>query len=336
MSPTVLSVTNASMLRLEIRVEDADWADFTRLEVWRSVLGEAGPYEELSGMAWTHPALPLSASTTLSGQDGPSVNINGKSLQLLINESIQVDITFSGTDPMTYAEAAAQIFAQGVHKVHSFVNADGALVVTSMSAGGSSSLRVLGGDAAPFLGLSTVEPDSLSFGSDPRIPLTLGKRVYSFNDYWNQPSYYYKTCYSNHLTGVRSEFSTHISAKSTLAVDPASVAIGFVRLVRNDGRASSGVDVVVYNTFKPMLHGDYTIVGGPSRFITDSRGYAEFSLLRGEVFDIGIGGTSLIRSITVPTDPTVLRFNVLSPEYGSDDSFNVVRAEIPYAERTTL
>lgn len=335
MSASVLSIANAAFLRLEVRVEDSDWAGYDRLEVWRSVLGEAGPYEELSAQTWMAAFLPQGRGEP-SALSGAQVNVVGKTLELLVNERVPVSITFTGTDPLTLSAVASQISAQGINTVFGYVDTDGVLVVGTLLVGGQTSLRVVGGDAAPLLGLPLTEPDCLGFGQDPRLPLVSGQKTYSFSDYWSEPGYFYRTRFSNSLTGVRSGFSEAISAKQTLGIDPSHIAIGYVRLLQNNGRPAATQEVTVFSSYKAGLLHDAMIVGGPERFLTDANGYVEFPLLRGAVFDIGLVGSPMIRRVTVPTDTTVLKFNVFDPDYGQDDNFTVQRADIPYAQRTTL
>ena len=296
--------------------------------MWRSILGEGGPYEELSAYSWVEPFI--------SCVPGAQANIVGKELDLLLNEHMALAIKFTGTDPLTITQISTQIGVQGAGLVTSSIDPiTGTLSIHSLQAGGLGSLRIVGGDAAAILGLPLSEPDSLKYGQDPRVPLSEGQAVYSFTDYWSQDSYYYKTRFSNHINGAKSAFSDPAAATMRLGVDPAKVAIGYVRLLLPDGRPGSTQEVTLFNTYNATRIDGGTIVGGPKKLITDANGYVEFPLLRGLVFDIGIGGTPLIRKVTVPTDPTVLKFDCFDPKYGEDDNFSVQTAELPYAERSS-
>lgn len=332
MTASLLYIVNSSYLSLKVRVEDADFEGFDRLEVWRSVMGEAGPYEELSHSAWSFPVLPPAPSAEI----GLYVNVSGKGLELLLNESVRRTVLFTGVDPLPISEVAAQITAQTGGLVTATVN-DATLAITGkLTGGGASSLRVLGGEAAPSLGLEVSGPQSVAFGADPRPVLELGQSEYSFVDYFSQPTYFYKTRFRDSVTGTSSSFSKAIAANMTLSVDPGKVAVGFVKLVRGDGRPARCQEISVFNAYQSSMLDGATIVGGPESFLTDDTGYAEFTLLRGLVVDVGIAGTALVRRVTVPTDPSVLKFNVLDPAYGVDDAFAVVDANLPYAARTTL
>jgi hypothetical protein len=246
-------------------------------------------------------------------------------------------IVFTGTDPLTITQISTQIGVQGAGLVTSSIDPiTGTLSIHSLQAGGLGSLRVVGGDAAALLGLPLSEPDSLKYGQDPRIPLSAGQNVYSFTDYWSQDSYFYKTRFSNSINGAKSAFSDPVAATMRLGVDPAKVAIGYVRLLQPDGRPASAQEVMLYNTYNSTRIDGCTIVGGPKKLLTDSNGYVEFPLLRGLVFDVGIGGTSYIRKVTTPLDPTVLKFDCFDPKYGEDDNFSVQQADVPYAQRGIL
>jgi hypothetical protein len=333
MTASVLSVTNASLLRLTVFVEDSDWEGFDRLEVWRSVLGEAGPYEEISGKGWLPAVLPYGALEPSPAQ-GAYVNVVGKKLQLLLNEAHALEVTFTGVDPIRLSDVATQISQLGY--VQGYVDTNGKLAVRTLQAGGNVALRIVGGDAAPLLGLSNLAPDSLGFGTDPRPVLLQGQRTYTFVDYWSQPGYFYKTRFSNSLSGVKSAFANAVSANASLVVAPSKIAMGYVKLLQNNGRPAATQEVTVYSSYTAALLDGATILGGPEKFLTDASGYAEFPLLRGISVDVGVGGSSVVRRVTVPTDPNVLKFNVFDPAYGQDDSFAVVRADLPYAQRTEL
>jgi hypothetical protein len=253
-----------------------------------------------------------------------------------VNERVDISVTFSGVDPLPLATIAEQITFLGTSSVTAYVNSNGKLVFQTRPVGGSASLRIVGGDAAGVLGLPTAEPDSLAFGYDPRIVLVPGVSTYSFQDYYSDASYFYKVRFSHSLTGIKSDFSEPISATQVSGIDPTQIVLGFVRLARHDGRPSANQEVTVYSTFLSQSIQGYNVLGGPQRFSTDATGYVEFPLIRGLTVDVSITGTAYIRRVTAPADFSILRFNVLDPQYGKDDSFAVQRAEIPYAERKTF
>lgn len=330
MSTIVLSPKNASLLDLEVRVEDDEWVNrYTRLEVWRSILGEAGPYEPLSSLYWS--------SAEVTSQLGDFTNIVGKKLSIRLDESIDVEITFTGVDPLSASSVVAEINTQGNGSLAAVRDIGGLLhVMNTRRTGGLAALRVLPSDGAAILGLPTQAPNDLVFGTDPHIPLSSGVKKYMFTDYWSADSYYYKTRFMNHVTREVSAFSDTIAATQRLGVDPSKVVTGFVKLLQADGRPAAKQAVVLYSAFNGNRLTEGMVAGGPSRFTTDADGYAEFTLLRGISVDIGLDGSGFIRKVTVPTDPAVLKFDMFDPQYGVDDNLSVQRAALPYAERSTL
>lgn len=328
MSVIVLSPNNASLLNLEVRVEDDEWVNkYTRLELWRSILGEAGPYVQLTSSLWTE----AHVLATISG----NVNIVGKELRVLVND-VEFRHTFTGVDPLSISTVVSQLSVawQGSVQAYEFVGSIG--LYNQRRVGGLSRIQVLESDAAGVLGFTYDGPLATGYGTDPHNALVLGTNKYNFTDYYSEDSYYYKTRFSNHVTGARSPLSDAIAATQRLGVDPSKVVTGYVNLLRADGRPAAKQVVLLYSAFSGNRLAEGMVVGGPSKAITDSDGYAEFTLLRGITVDIGLDGSGFIRRVTTPTDAAVLSFDMFDPQYGEDDNLSVQRAELPYAERTTL
>lgn len=328
---TQLSADQTHDVRLDILVDPESWVGlYDHIEVHRSVLGEAGPYAELTGATWA-PAL-LPPVSTVPGGNGPSTNIVGKKLELLVGAT-PVEVTFTGVDPLTYAQAAAQIAATML--LGAYV-AGGKLVLQSITVGAAARLEVVGGDAAALLALPLAAPESIAYGSDPRIPLIDGRKTYSFRDYYGKKTYFYKTRLVNRLSGARSDFSEPISAVPQGGLTADHLVTGYVVLVRGDGRPDVKQEVTVYSSSLGQQVAGVTLTGGQRAVLTDDYGRAEFRLVRGAQIDVGISGMNLMRRITVPADPSIESFDLLSPEYGVDDAFVVKRLDIPTAEKRNL
>jgi hypothetical protein len=334
MATSVLSLATSSFLRLEVRTTPAEMSGYNRVEVWKSILGESGPYFALSADTWRGAVLPPDI-TAESALTGPLVNIAGKKLDLLVNSKWPISVTFTGPNPRTYLQCATQITAASPALIKAFVDTNGALGIRTVPAGGNVKLEIVGGDAAPLLGLP-VAPNNVAFGYDPHVPMFAGVFSYVFQDYYWENTAYYRTRFSNSLTGIHSEFSTPFSASDKLGIDPANIVLGYVNLLRPDGRPSERQEVTVFNSYNAQILGDFSVVGGPKVLYTDDMGYAEFPLIRGITVDLGIGGTNMIRRVNVPADPAVIRFNMLDPDYGVDDNFTVQQASLPYAQRGSL
>lgn len=336
MAATLLSVAAASAVTLDVRIDGEEWAGlYDRLEIHRSALGEGGPYEELTGGAYDSAFLPVDAGRpSLASPPERELSIAGKSLTFRVGRSAELTVTFVGPDPVSNISAASQISLQGWPYLLAYVDAFGQIVAATVQQGAAALLECLGGDAAPHLGFASSGPLALAAGRDPRLPLSQGKERYLFTDPYSGSSYVYRTRLSSLRTGVAGPFSDPIPASVVAAVPTELLAVGFVKLIDPAGRPLQGQRITVHHDFAGLVAGQYTVAGSEQQAVTDGTGLAEIALLRGLVAHVGIEGTSLARRITVPTDPTVVRFDLLDPAVGSDDLFAVRRQDLPYANRT--
>ncbi len=330
---------STEIVQLQILVKREDYEDlFTQIEVWRSRTTIRGPYEELTADRWRTARLPkLAGDRPSSAVTGRSVALVGLTLELRVREEEDIVITFTGADPLTFADAAAQITAQGRALVASYVDEGGLLVVETTEPGTGAVLRVVGGDAAPLLGLPIDEPDSLAFGRDARIPIKLGTEAYLFTDIRGSDAYFYKTRFRNPVTQGVSEFSQPFSLGQALGISAANIVCGTLDLVGTDGRPLANREVTVFNTYKgDLVEGKFVAGFGENR-LTDETGHVEFNLVRGAHMTVAVSGTDLIRNILVPTDSEVTVFQLLDPEVSTqDDGFVVQVPDIIYAERRSL
>lgn len=325
---------------LDLYVNEGDWSGiYDRLQVWRSRSGAAGPYEELTADTWLPARIPEEAVGEASSDPGPLVNLSGRTLEFEVNGSVSVSIGFTGPDPVSWAGAAAQITtgARGlVRSFHTSLGSVGWLVIETEAPGLQACLRIVGGSAGPLLGLPVVEPGSIAFGRDPRIPLLSGFNRYSFTDPNGSPGYYYKTRYFNSTTQQRSELSTAFQAPAIARLSKAALIRGTVSLVDGSGNPIANRTVLVSLRLQGKPVEERVIVGGPSFKLTDKNGVAEFMLVRGASITVSVAGTDLARSVEVPTDPSLTSFDLLSPAFGKDDLFNVQRPDISFAVRRSL
>jgi hypothetical protein len=263
------------------------------------------------------------------------VTISGKTLFLLVNERTQLSVVFTGIDPITFGSAAAQITSSGLSLVKAFVLSNN-LVIETVQPGSGTILRVVGGDAAPLLGLMTTEPGSLGFGRDARIPLVRGIGNYLFTDLNGDKEFFYKTRFFNTLTRVASDFSLPFTGNFLTSVSPQSLVRAVVDVVDQNGNAVSGQKILVYNRFSGKQFEGKTNVGGPLEASTNNDGHAEFLLLRGSEVTVALPGTNIVRDVVVPTDQAIQTFSLLDSAYGKDDLFNVQRPDIAFAARRSL
>lgn len=334
---TAGSIATQQAVPLDLFVEEATWTGlFDRLEVWRSRETAAGPFEPLTDDAWMPARLPASALGDVSSATGPSVNLTGLELDLKVNELVDLAVTFSGSDPLTSAAAAAQITAASLGLVRAFVTSAGVLVLETAGAGLPAILRVVGGDAAPLLGLATEEPLSVNFGRDARITLLPGQERYPFLDPNGSAAYFYKTRLFNASTHETSDFSPAFQAPAIARLTASALVRGTLDLVDAEGNPVANRSVLVYLRFHGAQIQNRAVVGSPTRKWTDVNGHVEFMLTRGLAITVSIAGTDLSRDISVPTDPAIDSFDLLDASVGTDDLFVVQRPNIPFAARRSL
>lgn len=336
--PENLITEDIQLVQLHIFVVEEDWkGEFSQIEVWRSRTSSSGPYDELTADRWRYPRIPATAGDQpASPVTGRNVEVVGLTLGVQFNERDDLNIVFTGTDPLTLSECATQIQAAGATRLKSYVDVDGLLVLESTEPGTGAVLRITGGDAAPILGLPTLEPDSVAYGRDPRLTLTLGQEEYLFTDIRGAEGYFYKTRFRNVSSGAFSEFSQPFPVGQALGISASNVVCGRLDLVQSDGKPLRNVEIQVYNSYRAQLVEDKLVAGPQQNKLTDQAGRAEFFLVRGMQVTVVIMGTDISREIAVPTDEAVKVFNLLDPDVSVEDVFTVQVPRIVSAERRSL
>ncbi len=310
---------------------------YDQLEVWRSTDHEAGPYEELTAEAWSFPRLPKGAANAPSSPvTGAPVITVGKTLELLLDEEDELVVTFTGSDPLTFSDAAGQIEAQSAGRVRGYVLGTGELVLERVLAGASAALRVVGGSAAALLGLPTIEPGSLAFGKEARIALSPSVVKYSFIDLFGSKDYFYKTRFRNRSSGATSEFSSAFGSTHRLGLSADNIVLGTAYVIDQQGRPQRNVLVSVYHAGAQLVDGKLIAETRQDRF-TNEEGYVDFSLIRGMNLSVSVANTNIARSIKVPTDPLLSTFSLFDPAVATEpDAFKVMVPDIITAEKRTL
>lgn len=319
-------VATGQLVSLSFLASSDETEGFTHLAVFRSRTGEDGPYEEITGEAWSLPRHTVLAKSAV---------LNGRDLELRVNEKHDVVVTFSGTDPISAASAATQVQAQSAGLLQASVEGD-YLLIEALSAGSASTLRVVGGDAATLLELPSIEPDSIVFGKDARIPLLPDVESYDFTDPHGDASYYYRYRFINSTLNQVSAFSDPVSAASLPVVATGYLIVGYLTAVDIHGRAVADLEVKVRLKSATTLLGGVLVVGSQSTVRTDSSGRAEFYLPRGAEVTVVLTGTTIARDVTVPSDPDLASFNLLDAAYGTDDAFKVQVPDLEFANRRSL
>jgi hypothetical protein len=323
------------VIKLDILVtEQRIFDSFDRIEVWRSIDGQGGPYEPLTASSLLPARKPLMAGDPPSpAVTGPSVVIVGESLAVVVDQLYEVEIVFTGSDPLTYGQVAQQIIDQGQARVVAYVSSLGELVIQSTSAGTSASLKLIPTDGSAKLGLFDETP---AYGRDARPNLISGTYRYAFEDQLGSALFFYKIRFINSATGGVSEFSLPHGVGTRIGVSSNRLICGIANLIHGDGRPMINQPVHLHAEFNGSLVDGKLMVGTDVAKLTDEDGHVEFMLVRGQKFSVSFPGTSLFRTITVPTDETKDTFNLLDPELADDDVFKVASPEIIVAERRSL
>jgi hypothetical protein len=254
---------------------------------------------------------------------GASTNVVGTELVLSVLDQ-PVTITFTGSDPLTYAQVAAQIEAQSSGRLNSYVDIQGRIVIEALYPGLISTLTVLPSDAAILLGLSTTGPGSTATGKEPRIALVAGTAQYSFRDPFGSRDFHYRTRLLNSSTSEAGDFSISFSSNDRVGVELSSTVVGYVELSEATGKPAIAYAVQVYNEFDGTQVDGKLVVGGTLLKNTDESGRAEFTLVRGQRLTVSVQGT-LLRVIETceaqPEGPPLVSFVFPNRGGGSSQVF---------------
>ncbi len=325
------------VVRLEVVVPTNDPSFFelyNRIEVWRSTASSGGPYSELTAVSLLPARLPEDAADPpASPLTGKLVVIDEEYLSLQINRQEEFYITFSGSDPMTLAQVADQVIAQGRGLVLAYVAPDGRFVLQTTGAGTGHSLVAGSTGGAVKLGL---QPGLVVYGKDQRPNLLSGTYRYVFDDRLGDEFYFYKIRFRNDADGAVSAFSLPHSVGSRVGVDSANLIVGMADLVQADGKPLINQEVQLRSEFNGSLVDGRVVVGTDLSKLSDENGHVEFVLVRGQRFGVAVAGTSLFRTITAPTDPAKQTFNLFDPDIADKDVFRVQIPKIVVAERRSL
>lgn len=323
------------LMELTLFAGESDWLNlYDRIQVWRSTLTKEGPYEELTASSATTARFPEDApDVSASPPTGASVPIVGDTLELLVNETWEVTITFTGVAAITLSEAATQVVAQGQGLLNSYVTDDGEFVIETVKVGAGASLSVQGGDAAGPLGLSSLP---LVYGKSARPALVPGTEEYNFQDPRGSVDYYYRLRLYNSIDGNQSAFSDPAQGSRIVALTPSNLVLGYVELLRSDGKPDPSVEVAIFPVVGGLIDGK-VVTGGRLSKLTDENGRAEFTLVRGQEVDVVVVGTDIVRRVLPPEDADTDTFNMFDASYGTQEDYFKVRVpNIVFAERRSF
>lgn len=312
---------------------------FDELEVWRSPR-KGQPYTEITGSSWSPAIIPYDAGPIPAVVvAGPLVNISGHRLSILSlnGDMARIDYDFVASDASILKDIAAQITTQGQGRVQSYVDALGRLALESTAAGTGSYLQVLPSDAASFLGLPLSLPDSEAYGKEARVKLINGVEQYPFTDHLGSPTTSYKIRCSNSITLEKGPFSLSFTGKQAIGVTASNLVTGTLELVGANGRPLCGVEVTIHPTFRGTSVEGKVVAGADLVDSTNSDGYVEFVLVRGQPYTLGIAGTNIVKDFIAPTDSSITTFSLVDPNVGSqEDYFKVRIPDLPTLERRSI
>lgn len=311
-------------ITLNLFVSDiaAALASFDVIRIRRSIAGEGGPYTEITAPAATSASL-------LSTNSGP-YSVSGNTLSLKVDSQPQVDVVFSGVDPLTVNQVVSQINDAVGSAVASEVG--GAVQLESLLSGTVSKMEVVGGSAAPLIGFIDGQRD---IGEDPYITLQAGVTDYQHIDNDGDSGYFYQSALYHTGTGLLSEWSSPFEGEAGTLVGSSNLSVCSVDWVDASGVALPEQTIVFYPLNEPLEVDGYQVALSrqPVSMTTDNSGHAEISLVRGLKVKVVFEGTSLIRTITVPDTAT---FSLLQLMSEAPDPFNPIRPDYPTAPRRTI
>ncbi len=300
-------------------------ATYNRIRWHRSVTGKDGLYTPMTAPAATAPVL-------VSPNTGPH-QLNGKTLELRVNGVTDVVVTFADTDPVTSAQAAAAIDAETA-LILPTVNADDQVVLTGVTTGSGSTLEVVGGDAAPYLGFAVGDGAA---GLDQDSVLVGGTHEYFYTDQNSDEDYWYRTELRNSVSLETTGVGVPFPANRADMVARSQTMVAFIRLSDMGGYPIAGRKITITNVLTPNVAVDQGRRWGIFRqyadLATDRNGYAETRLMRGAVVDVCIDGTGFVRRITIPT--TGDSVDMLDPALVTEDEFGIQQPTIDFAVRTS-
>ena len=338
--PVIEDVRRTSVaIQLQIFVRPVEWQGaFNRIEVWRSRMSPSGPFEARTADQWAPAVLPRCAGPVPAlSVSGKQVLLTGLSLLLRINHKDTYTISFIETDPITYLEAASDINAQSAGAFTAYVDENGDMVLSTMTVGTGACIEVVGGDAAPLLGLPTTSPENIAYGQDAHIALSPALSAYAFVDIHGSRDCFYRARFVNTLTGAVGAFNVPFTLGEASSVCLDHLVQGYIELVGADGRPLFNQLVQVYPAPQTNMVEGKLVTGVQQAVRTDTQGRARFTLIRGVHYTVSVSGTDIVRQVAAPTDPAIAVFSLLDPAVGiQDDLFTVDRPKLVYAEKRSF
>lgn len=327
---TVSSVSSANLV-FYVSEEERD-PYYDQIEVWKSSMAASGPYLEITADAYK-PAETQHEKPLTVGFIGAPKYLSGKTIDLIVDGSLFLSYTFTGVDPLSPADIAAQINTAFNPVAYAATDEFGQFVIYTGRTGRNAQIKTGIGDGLAILGIPT---STTYYGKDARIPLLPGQVAYPFHDPFSNPiTDYYKIRLRSSSTGEVSDFSDSIHLRQVRVLPLSQLVRVYMRAVTLEGIPIENLAVTIAyadSDLSLLLEGQY-IAGDDIVLRTDKYGKASTLLIRGKKLAIQVDGTSQAFYMTLPTDPAVTEVNLLDPAYASNDSLSVQRVHLPYAAR---
>jgi hypothetical protein len=309
-------------LSIHVPAISAAMASFDVIKVKRSTTGIAGVYSDLTSLTPQHATLQPSIA-------GPYA-VSAKTLQLVRDAQPQVNIVFTGSDPLSAAQLAPQINAAVGAVIASEVV--GQLVLTSTLEGTRSKLLIAGGAAAALFGWVA---GTFDIGEEAYIPLVEEQTYYGFTDHDGEDNYFYRVQFLNTGNDLTSAESAPFQSDSGTLVSAGSLSLAEVDMIDGTGAALADQEIAFYGVNEVFPIEGYSIAHTrkPITITTDTSGHAEVSLVRGTTWKVVFVGTSFIREFVVPDEES---FDLLTVLATAPDPFSIVELQFEAAPRRTL
>lgn len=296
---------------------------FNRLRVERSTDGVDGPYTEITA--------PSATAASLLAANGGSLALVGLTLELKIDNAAPVEVTFTGTNPLTPAQIVTQINTAFPSDIATEVATK--VQLTSPLTGTGSRVLVVGGSALVLLGFTE---DQLDIGEDAYIELLIDEDTYPYTDEAGQGGNIYRTWFYDTVSGLESPRSDPFEGVPGTQVSAGVLSLATINLVDLSGRALANRKISLYPVSVPLTIEGFGVDLGRTgvTMVTDNSGHAEVQLVRGSIVKVVFEGTSFIRTVKVPDET---EFDLLEAVSLEPDQFTMaVVPNLPAAPRRIL
>jgi hypothetical protein len=316
---------------LEIAVSDVQDVVilYDRLELFRSPTqdGVPTPFSPITALTPT--------SAILDGTVGGPWNLNGQTMNIVVDGAPPVTVSFSGTNPfllVTVRNAINAAFPSLPSLLASEVLTDTNRIRLTSPTSGTGSILQVSGTAASILGLLTDRAN----GKSACPLLSANTEIYVITDFDGQPTYWYKVRYLNSATNAVSGFSDAFLASGGVALTESFLSIGKIALSDVGGNPVKGRRIIFIPTSSQVIADgsghNYGVLPSVDRIVvtTDDNGRASISLVKGQRLKVFIEGTTFQREFVVPSTD----FDILTVASAQPDPLSIVVAA-PLAVRVS-